>query len=140
MGLRQTCTDCRTLSPETESEFTLISSRFGWRLSRERLPGDQLRIAWRCPSCWQKYKASKPQPATGPMGAQDAPPSGHRLEQDAEGLASMAYEATPLPALRRESESVPPTSTVRENRQNPLIAATHGLPGTKTANGGKPNS
>jgi len=31
----QTCVDCNAQSPQTETNFTLISARYGWRLSLE---------------------------------------------------------------------------------------------------------
>jgi len=56
---RQTCIDCGGLSPETETNYTLISSQFGWRLTRTRLPNGTFVVEWRCPVCWKGYKQRK---------------------------------------------------------------------------------
>src|SRR5689334_10921552 len=56
---RQTCIDCGALSPETETNYTLISSQFGWRLSRTRMPDGTFVVEWRCPSCWKEFKQRK---------------------------------------------------------------------------------
>ncbi|RYG63990.1 hypothetical protein EON77_20260, partial [bacterium] len=56
---REVCVDCRRLSPETETNYTLISAQFGWRLSRTRLPDGTIDVAWRCPSCWTTHKARR---------------------------------------------------------------------------------
>jgi hypothetical protein len=50
------CVDCQQTAPQTEDSFTLISSRFGWRLElkldRHGRPVPQ----WRCPSCWARHR------------------------------------------------------------------------------------
>ncbi|HVJ15873.1 MAG TPA: hypothetical protein VM686_10530 [Polyangiaceae bacterium] len=53
------CVGCGTNSPETETNYTLISSRHGWRLVFK--PGsDGRRVSeWRCPKCWADLKAQK---------------------------------------------------------------------------------
>jgi len=56
---QQTCVDCKAQSPKTNTNFTLISARFGWRLRRERLPDNRVVIEWRCPGCWQKFKSAR---------------------------------------------------------------------------------
>jgi hypothetical protein len=56
---RQECIGCGTLSPETETNYTLISAQFGWRLVRERLPDGTFRVEWRCPDCWKRYKQGR---------------------------------------------------------------------------------
>jgi hypothetical protein len=55
---RQTCSDCGKRSPETETNYTLISSAFGWRLSKEPNGTLEPLVKWRCPECWKKFKAS----------------------------------------------------------------------------------
>jgi hypothetical protein len=49
---------CGVEAPETETDFTLISARHGWRLVRRTSTGGDLIIEWRCPECWQHHKAS----------------------------------------------------------------------------------
>ena len=52
---RAECADCRALSPENHSEYTLISARYGWRLQRVTRAGKPV-LEWRCPSCWTAFK------------------------------------------------------------------------------------
>src|SRR5689334_7949822 len=54
---RQTCVDCQAQSPETETDYTLISAQYGWRLTRSKGRDGSLLLQWRCPSCWTKHKA-----------------------------------------------------------------------------------
>jgi hypothetical protein len=60
----ETCIDCHKQSPETETDYTLISSQFGWRLTRSKGADGGLLLEWRCPACWGEYKRSKPEVAT----------------------------------------------------------------------------
>ncbi|HEY4013479.1 MAG TPA: hypothetical protein VGM06_09080 [Polyangiaceae bacterium] len=53
---RQVCVDCGRQSPPTESNFTLISARHGWRLTRFRDPSGRSTGQWRCPDCWRKHR------------------------------------------------------------------------------------
>lgn len=53
------CVDCRAKSPVVETEYTLISSRFGWRLTRRTERDGALTLEWRCPACWQRRKAER---------------------------------------------------------------------------------
>jgi len=63
---REVCVGCGKESPETETNYTLISPRYGWRLARERRPNGKFDVQWRCPECWRQYKAaSKAPPARG---------------------------------------------------------------------------
>jgi hypothetical protein len=58
---RPQCTDCGAQSPTTDTNYTLISQRHGWRLV---FHGDESgrRIAqWRCPQCWTRHRDSKSQ-------------------------------------------------------------------------------
>jgi hypothetical protein len=56
---RQTCVDCGRKSPQTETNYTLISSRFGWRLLHYALPNGTIAVEWRCPACWREYKRAR---------------------------------------------------------------------------------
>jgi len=62
----QVCVDCRTRSPETDTNYTLISARHGWRLSRRRAADGSFAMEWRCPACWQRFKE-----ATGMVSSPD---------------------------------------------------------------------
>jgi hypothetical protein len=81
---RPTCIDCGAAAPETNTNYTLISTSFGWRLTRRTLPGGVKIVEWRCSNCWRKHK-SRP-------GASDGPPTG----------------SNPRPAGLRTSSSRPP--------------------------------
>jgi hypothetical protein len=60
MESRQTaCADCAQQPPATETNYTLISARHGWRLSRGVDENGQKVMRWRCPDCWKKYRTSK---------------------------------------------------------------------------------
>ncbi len=53
------CVDCGVSAPETDSPYTLIGQRFGWRLvyvldaNGKRLP------EWRCDKCFRRAKAAR---------------------------------------------------------------------------------
>ena len=53
------CCDCKARSPETDTNYTLISSRYGWRLSRHVATDGTFLVEWRCPRCWERYKQRK---------------------------------------------------------------------------------
>jgi hypothetical protein len=55
----QTCADCGQQPPATETNYTLISARHGWRLSRSVDANGHKVMKWRCPDCWKKYRTSK---------------------------------------------------------------------------------
>lgn len=59
MADRQTCVACGAQSPPTETNYTLISSQFGWRLSRETKADGSFQMEWRCPKCWEAHKRAK---------------------------------------------------------------------------------
>jgi hypothetical protein len=51
------------MSPPTETNYTLISPRHGWRLTRSLDKEGRKLAEWRCPQCWARHKS----PATPPM-------------------------------------------------------------------------
>jgi hypothetical protein len=62
---RPTCIDCGANAPETDTSYTLISSTFGWRLTRRAVADGSRAVEWRCPSCWNKHKSKEsPAPAS----------------------------------------------------------------------------
>jgi hypothetical protein len=73
MRERQTCADCRALSPETETSYTLIGSRYGWRLTKRRDAHGRIGVEWRCPKCWRVYKAAGGEGV--PSSPEDAAPT-----------------------------------------------------------------
>ncbi|AUX39095.1 uncharacterized protein SOCE26_004770 [Sorangium cellulosum] len=56
----QRCVDCSTPAPKTETNYTLISSRYGWRLTRTLDAHGRRMMEWRCPACYGRYRASRP--------------------------------------------------------------------------------
>lgn len=56
----QQCVDCGTSAPRTETNYTLISSRYGWRLTRTADANGRRVMEWRCPSCYTRYRAKRP--------------------------------------------------------------------------------
>ncbi len=55
----QRCADCGTLAPPTETNYTLISARHGWRLSLSKGPDGRREAVWRCPSCWAVFRGRR---------------------------------------------------------------------------------
>lgn len=51
------CVSCGTSSPQTESSYTLISSRHGWRLSPRVDANGKKVMEWRCPPCWERHRS-----------------------------------------------------------------------------------
>ena len=93
---RQNCIDCGKLSPETDTNYTLISSQFGWRLTRQRLPDGTFAVEWRCPDCWREHKKHKTdeKPSPGPTSSAARP---------------AAKAITPTPAPRPAAGRAPST-------------------------------
>ncbi|MET0595204.1 MAG: hypothetical protein ABW133_21065 [Polyangiaceae bacterium] len=57
------CCGCGATPPpddEDSDSSTLLSMRFGWRVIRQLDPRGSMSAEWRCPSCWDKYKAARP--------------------------------------------------------------------------------
>ncbi|WP_437781040.1 hypothetical protein [Sorangium sp. So ce1097] len=52
--------DCGASAPKTETNYTLISSRYGWRLTRTADANGRRVMEWRCPSCYTRYRAKRP--------------------------------------------------------------------------------
>ncbi|HEY8039182.1 MAG TPA: hypothetical protein VIF15_05280 [Polyangiaceae bacterium] len=71
---RQTCVGCGKKSPETETNYTLISAQFGWRLTRYKSPEGALVVEWRCPTCWRDYKRTRASAAGDAHGAAPSQP------------------------------------------------------------------
>jgi hypothetical protein len=111
MGERHQCVDCRRLSPPTESGYTLISREFGWRLTRSKAADGSLLLEWRCPPCWEKYKAKqttrpwepprRPPPAIRQQSEDDA----KLLSQSGEYSKAIYDEEFPPPSSRRSPPS-----------------------------------
>jgi len=54
---RHPCVGCAAVSPAlSHEESSLLSVKYGWRLSRTPDGHGGHAYAWRCPACWQKLK------------------------------------------------------------------------------------
>jgi hypothetical protein len=51
------CVDCGIRSPSQVSEYTLIGSRYGWRLTKTARPDGRPLLQWRCRGCFADYRA-----------------------------------------------------------------------------------
>jgi hypothetical protein len=100
---RQTCIDCGKQSPETETNYTLISAQFGWRLTRRKTESGDFVVEWRCPDCWRKHKQKQ---------LEDVPSSGS------------PERMTPRTPAPRSSRPPPPSSA----RPSKAPAAAPGVP------------
>lgn len=103
--------DCRALSPETETNYTLISARYGWRLSKRRDARGKLIMEWRCPKCWRAYKGG------GGDGVAASPSGEMAAFESPSGTRSVVPPAADddIPTLvdkskRRSRSTVPPPS------------------------------
>jgi hypothetical protein len=50
---------CGKGAPETDTNYTLISAQFGWRLTRTKQKDGTVTLEWRCPTCWRDFKRSR---------------------------------------------------------------------------------
>jgi hypothetical protein len=105
---RPTCIDCGATAPDTDTNYTLISSSFGWRLTR-RVGADGSRAAeWRCPNCWNKHKVHDhkthgPPPSSGPSAPQPArKPLSRAVGDPSSGDDGDTHAADKTPPPRRK--------------------------------------
>ncbi len=66
------CIECGARPPETESAYTLIGGKAGWRLTRVRAADGSVTTQWRCAECWHKFKKASAPAAPG-VAASPAP-------------------------------------------------------------------
>ena len=57
-----TCVDCGAAAPETDTAYTLISARFGWRLQYTVDAAGRRVPEWRCGECYRRNKAARTAP------------------------------------------------------------------------------
>lgn len=111
MQERHQCIDCGRLSPPTESGYTLISKEFGWRLTRKSAVDGTFLLEWRCPACWQKYKAKQttrpwePARRPPPRIAEHSSDEERPLTQSGEYSRALYEEEFPPPSSRRSPAS-----------------------------------
>jgi hypothetical protein len=107
---RQTCIGCGKKSPETETNYTLISAQFGWRLTRYRNGDGTIVIEWRCPTCWRDYKKAR----ESMPGVDAAPKSADPVTPPRSGASSSTPPApTPRVVPRPSSRPAPAPKTGR---------------------------
>jgi hypothetical protein len=82
----RTCVDCRRESPRTETAYTLISARFGWRLHRRTDSTGRFDAEWRCPECWESFKSRVL------AAGSELPPSSRRDAVDAASRAGAVMD------------------------------------------------
>jgi hypothetical protein len=102
------------MSPETETNYTLISAQFGWRLTRRRAENGDFVVEWRCAECWRDHKkktqdapasSSQSKPASDRSKNAPAPPS------RASAASSVgARSSRPPPRASSKPPPVSPTS------------------------------
>jgi len=56
---RPHCVGCGVLSPATETSYTLISARHGWRVTRGIDAAGRSEMEWRCPRCWEIFRRAQ---------------------------------------------------------------------------------
>ncbi len=52
------CVNCNAVAPPTGTNYTLISSRFGWRLTRGSDLAGRKVMEWRCPACFSRLRVA----------------------------------------------------------------------------------
>ena len=106
---RQTCIDCGKMSPETETNYTLISAQFGWRLSRRKTEDGSFVVEWRCAECWRdhKKKTQPDEPPTQPRPMGDRSRVGAPAPRGTVGGGAGSRSSRPPP---RASSKPPPAS------------------------------
>jgi len=75
--VERACSDCGKPAPAESGDSTLISTKYGWRLVRERAMDGTLETRWRCPACWRAHKertgavpsSRPPEPSAGSVFA-----------------------------------------------------------------------
>ena len=74
----EVCVVCGIPSPKTDTNYTLISPKFGWRLSRRRAADGTFIVEWRCADCWTKHKEQQTESTRQPGAARRRADGGSR--------------------------------------------------------------
>lgn len=53
---RPQCCRCGGTSPATDTNYTLISAKHGWRLVLEHDESNRRIGKWWCPECWSEHR------------------------------------------------------------------------------------
>jgi hypothetical protein len=98
----ETCIACHKQAPQTETDYTLISAQFGWRLTRSYGEDGSIRLEWRCPTCWAEYKRANHAPGEAVRSSSNPPPQSTMRPTAGRGALREAGAIAPiLPALGR---------------------------------------
>jgi hypothetical protein len=54
---KRVCAACRQTAPADASEYTLIGSRYGWRVTKSTTAEGSILLEWRCRECFAKHRA-----------------------------------------------------------------------------------
>ena len=60
--LTRSCVRCRATAPSTDTEYTLISQKHGWRCRKVENAGGVPRLEWYCDSCWKGARVGADKP------------------------------------------------------------------------------
>jgi hypothetical protein len=136
---RQTCVGCGKKSPETETNYTLISAQFGWRLTRFHGPDGALVVQWRCPNCWRDFKRSRTGAgaAGGAGGGSPSPPPEAPLRTPVR--PPVGRPMTPFESLRVPNSEDSSVSSVRRPPA-PIVSPPPSAPAPDTASSRPPSS
>jgi hypothetical protein len=119
---KQNCIDCGKQSPETDTNYTLISSQFGWRLTRQRLPDGSFAVEWRCPDCWREHKRGKTdeKPSATTPSAPTRPAAGKPPPATPSGAKVAAARPPSYPPRSGPSSTTTPAVNPRDRVHSPL--------------------
>ena len=56
------CVGCGKAQPESESVYTLIGGKSGWRVTRQKEASGLITTQWRCPDCWAAFRKTSRAP------------------------------------------------------------------------------
>jgi hypothetical protein len=101
----EACATCGKKPPTVDTNYTLFSSKFGWRLSKQRNADGTVHIDWLCPDCWKAHKSGSVRAAV------PAPMASDKDEASA---------SSTRPAARR---AIPPASGQPKDMAVPAVAA-----------------
>jgi len=78
------CVDCGKAPPPTETAYTLIGSKHGWRLVKRPVDDDAPLLEWWCADCWRKQRllSSYPPSSRKMAAAEIAGESSSRIRAD----------------------------------------------------------
>jgi hypothetical protein len=109
---------CGKRAPETETNYTLISAQFGWRLTRFKGPDGSIVLEWRCPTCWREFKRMRTTAGPQPDASARAPASHSSWPPAADGSASASATPPATSGAPPTVSGVPVSGPPRTNRRS----------------------